>query len=461
MTMDLDYGRKRIVDVARGFRRARVLTARERWPRERLAALQLERIDALVRDAIARSPFYRERLGPHVGRASVELAALPVLDKATMMERFDELVTDPRLRREALLEHLEDADGDELLDGEFRVMATSGSSGRKGLYVYDRSAWIDTVVAPFLRINAIIGVRPQLPRLRVAAIGGGAPTHMTRRGAATFSLGLHRLLSLPVTMPVDEMAAALEAHRPEYMTGFASRIALLADERLAGRLRIAPRVVQTSSELCTPEMRARIQAAFGVAPFNFFATTEGLWGSSCAHGSGVHLFEDVVAVENVDADGRSVSDGERGAKLLVTNLVNRTQPLIRFEVSDIVSFDPEPCPCGRTLRRLRTVQGRAEDVLRLCGRDGPVEVHPLHFSLLTSDRDVREFQVVQDRDRVRLRVVLHADAAAEAARERLRERVAARLAEAGVHAPRVDVEPCATIERPPSGKLKLVVADGG
>jgi phenylacetate-CoA ligase len=233
MTMDLDYDRKRIVDVARGFRRARVLTARERWPRERLAALQRERIDALVRDAIARSPFYRERLGPHVGRAPVELAALPVLDKATMMERFDELVTDPRLRREALLEHLEDADGDELLDGEFRVMATSGSSGRKGLYVYDRSAWIDTVVAPFLRINAIIGVRPQLPRLRVAAIGGGAPTHMTRRGAATFSLGLHRLLSLPVTMPVDEMAAALEAHRPEYMTGFASRIALLADEQLA------------------------------------------------------------------------------------------------------------------------------------------------------------------------------------------------------------------------------------
>jgi phenylacetate-coenzyme A ligase PaaK-like adenylate-forming protein len=59
-------------------------------------------------------------------------------------------------------------------------------------------------------------------------------------------------------------------------------------------------------------MRARIEVAFGVAPFNFYATTEGLWGSSCAHGSGVHLFEDVVAVENVDVDGRPVPTASAG-----------------------------------------------------------------------------------------------------------------------------------------------------
>ena len=55
-----------------------------------------------------------------------------------MMERFDDLVTDRRLRRDALLEWIETRTRDELFDGRYRVMTTSGSSGRKGLFVYDQ-----------------------------------------------------------------------------------------------------------------------------------------------------------------------------------------------------------------------------------------------------------------------------------------------------------------------------------
>ena len=86
----------------------------------------------------------------------------------------------------------------------------------------------------------------------------------------------------------------------------------------------------------------------------------------------------------------------------MTNLFNPVQPLIRFEVTDLVAVDPEPCPCGRTLMRLRSLEGRAEEVLRL----GGVTVHPLQFALVTADPDVREFQVVQEGDALRLRVAL-------------------------------------------------------
>ena len=184
----------------------------------------------------------------------------------------------------------------------------------------------------------------------------------------------------------------------------------------------------------------------------------GSGAGSCDEHAGVHLFEDVTVVENVDEDGRPVPDGERGAKLLVTSLVNRVHPLVRLELRDVVTIDPEPCPCGRTLRRLRVHDGRADDVLRLPGRDGEVVVHPLAFAMVTADRAVREFQVVQSGDRLRLRVRLLDGAREDEVAERLRTRVGDRLAALGVARPHVDVEACDAVERR-GGKVRLVVAD--
>ena len=83
-------------------------------------------------------------------------------------------------------------------------------------------------------------------------------------------------------------------------------------------------------------MRARLEEAFGVRPYNFYATTEGLYGHECPEGS-MHLFDDMCIVENVDEEDRPVPAGEVGARLLVTNLFNHALPLIRFEVSDLVA----------------------------------------------------------------------------------------------------------------------------
>ena len=160
----------------------------------------------------------------------------------------------------------------------------------------------------------------------------------------------------------------------------------LADEQHAGRLRMSPRILVTSAELRTPQMTHRLVEAFGVHPFNVFACTEGLFGSECEHHQGIHLLEDTTLVENVDPDGQPVPAGEPGARLLVTNLYNLVQPLLRLEVTDLVTLDPDPCPCGRILARMNTIHGRSDDILSLPARDGsPVAIHPLHFALLSRD----------------------------------------------------------------------------
>jgi phenylacetate-CoA ligase len=290
----------------------------------------------------------------------------------------------------------------------YRVMATSGSSGGKGLYTYDRAAWVE-LLAQFLRYSDWAGSRPRLPRLRVAAIGGGSPTHMTQRIAASTDVGVHRLLRLPVTLPLPRLVEQLNAFGPDFINVYPSMGALLAGEQLAGRLDLRLRGMSTSSEPLTREVRARLDRAFGVRPLNLYGTTEGLWGCECEAGS-LHLFDDMCLVENVDATGRPAPDGERGERLLITNLFNRVQPLIRFELTDAVTVEP-----------------------------------------------VREFQVVQNGECLRLRVALRPQA--NGASERLQASLVERLRDAGVRRPAVEVEMVERLERSPAGKLRMVIAE--
>jgi putative adenylate-forming enzyme len=456
--MRLAYHRRRLADFIGAAKEARIGDERAHWPRERLRAYQQERLDGLVRHAIAESPFYRERFAGLVGSGPVELERLPVLEKAEMMERFDELVTDRRLRRDELLAWVERMDRDDLYLDEFRVMATSGSSGRKGLFVFDQPGW-QTIVSFSIRQSRNLGMTPRLPRRRFAMVGGAAVTHMSRQSAASLGVGIHRTTGLPLTMPVDRMVAALNDFQPHFMNVYPSIGVRLADEQLAGRLRLSLTGLSTSSELCPPEVRDRLEEAFGTRPVDLYATTEGLWGFQCERRDGYHLAEDVTLFENVDADNRPVPPGEPGAKLLVTNLSNRVQPVIRLELPDVLTVDSEPCPCGSSLAHVRSIEGRTDDVLSLPGRaGGDVAVLPIEFGVVARDRDVREFQVVQEGDRLRLRLVAREGAGAEA-NDRIREAVGRRLAELGVADPRVTVEATDELPRSAGGKLQIVVAD--
>ncbi len=443
----MGYRIKRIQDFANGVRQSKLLLERERWPRERLERFQLRRLEELGQYAAARSPFWRERLPG--GRLKLE--GVPPLSKAELMDRFDDLVTDRRLRRDDLLEHLAQAEDDALHLDEYRVMASSGSSGSKALFVYDRAAW-SGILAMFFRRSDWTGARPRVPRLRLAALGGAAPTHMSRRCACSLDIGVHRLLTLAVTQPLPELVARLNDFQPHHLNAYPSAAALLANEQEAGRLSIAPEALFTNSEPLTPELRGRLERIFAVRPYDFYATTEGLYGHDCPSGS-MHLFDDMCIVENVDEEGRSVPAGETGARLLVTNLFNRTQPLIRFEVSDLVSVDPEPCRCGRSLMRLRSLEGRAEEILQI----GGTAVHPLEFAVITSDPGVREFQVVQRGQTLLLRLALREDA--EDAPARIRARVTSRLEELGVLRPSVEVDTVEEIERSTGGKLQIIFPD--
>src|SRR5262249_12259802 len=166
--------------------------------------------------------------------------------------------------------------------GEYTALASGGSSGQRGVFVFDSEA----VVGFFLSIT-----RPLMARLRA---GGGAPpaglpiafvaaacaVHATGSASAWTAGGqlpLH-FLPVPATLPVPEIVARLNALQAPGLTGYPSMLARLAAERHAGRLRIAPMSVTTSGETLTPELRAAIATAFCAPVVDTFASSEGLVG---------------------------------------------------------------------------------------------------------------------------------------------------------------------------------------
>ncbi|MBK8997631.1 MAG: phenylacetate--CoA ligase family protein [Myxococcales bacterium] len=431
--------------------------ARTLLPRPELEALQRRRLRELVEHAKAHSKFYRDLYGT----SELELGALPVVTKDMMMASFDDFVTDPRLRLDALLSHVQRVEGDERYQGEFRVMASSGSSGRSAVYVYDRAAWRELVAAS-LRMGTMGGLAPRLPRrTRIATVAAPNGKHMTFRGGASMDIGLYRTRRFSVLSPLSEIARGLDEYQPDFLFGYPSALARLAEEQLDGRLHIAPRAVTTSSEVRTPEMTERMQRAWGVTPFNCLGLTEtGITAMDCVEHRGLHLFEDLCIYEVVDADNRPVPSGHPGAKVLVTNLYNRVQPIIRFEVSDLVTVEDDPCPCGRTLRRIVSLDGRSDDILELPGPSGPVRVFPFTLrSALGKEESVVEYRITQDQAGLTVEVVLGQSAPHDAA-ARVEQALASALAGEGARAT-VRVLPVPAIPRETgAGKLKHVRALG-
>jgi phenylacetate-CoA ligase len=375
--------------------RLRVLRQRDRWTRQELEAYQATALRRLRDYAYANSPFYRQF---HQGMAGRPLHELPVLTKAMVMEHFDDLVTDRAIHLKDVETHLAQLQDDGQFLGRYWVNTTSGSTGRRGIFLFNRSEWT-SVLASFARAHEWAGAEISLSHsMKMASVASTTPWHMSARVAATLRSRWMPALRLAASEPVESIVLQLNEWQPDMLVSYASMARILADEQSAGRLHIHPHLVFTSSEVLTEETRRRAEQAWNQRLFNQYATTEtaGL-AAECLEHAGLHLLEDLVIAEVVDKDNRPVSPGVFGDKVLVTVLFNRTQPLIRYELSDSVQMAPQACPCGRPHALVGGIQGRMEDVLRLpAAAGGEVAVQPLVFHRVMDAVPAGGWQVMQD-----------------------------------------------------------------
>jgi phenylacetate-CoA ligase len=429
------------------------MIARDCWSREEMRRYQRERLREIVEHAVAHSPYYREMIGG-IADGRFELQSLPVLTKSTLMDEFDRIVTDRCLRRADVERHMAGEEAAKPLAGQYHVVATSGTTGQRGIVVYYQPAW-DVAVASMLRALALQGTTASM---RVVGIGAPTPLHMTNRLFAELRTRQGYVPRLAVTTPLREIVESLNAYQPEVIITYPSFIRRLAEEQETGRLRIAPRVLSSCAEALTQDVRALADCTWGATVLNVYATTEmGLIGVECPSACGLHVVEDLLTLEVVDEHNRPVPDGTPGCKVLLTNLFNRTLPLIRYEISDIARVAQDPCPCGRAHLRLAAVEGRQEDVVSLPGRNGgTVDVHALLLGeTLLRLPEIRQYQVSTHPNGLAVRIVVQDGATRAHVVAAARSAIAAELDELGATVVSLDIEPVDNIGRVGTGaKLK-------
>ncbi len=411
--MTVSYRLQQICDVARAVAVSCRLAMHDHWTRDHVLREQQRRLRALLRYAMAHSDFYRTLYRGIPLDGDIRLADLPTIDKRVMMANFDRIVTDTRLRRTDLEAHLAGLTQDAYHLGEYRVLTTAGTSGLRGMFVFNRREW-SIELANALRWHRFMRVRPgPLKRVKISALGADRPLHVSARLTESADVGIFKFQRLPVTVPLADLVGALNAFQPEVLLCYPSVAALLALEQSAGRLAIRPRVVSTHSERLTGEMASRIERAWATRPFDHYGLTEiSTVAAECAQHRGLHLLDDLFIAEVVDDAYRPVAPGVMGTRLLLTNLYNFSQPLIRYEVSDMLALSDESCPCARPFPLIAQIGGRSEETLWLEGLSGGAVAVPsvVVCELLEEFSELAEFQIHRVEGTVKVEAVLRADA---------------------------------------------------
>jgi phenylacetate-CoA ligase len=431
------------------------LRKHENWSRSQLETYQTEGLRDLRQYAYERSPFYQKF---HKGLTKRPLHELPVLTKAMMMEHFDELVTDRTLHLEEVRSYASQAEAGQRYKNHYWVNATSGSTGHPGFFLFDDAEWT-AVLASFARSQEWSGISINLTkRQRMATVASISPWHMSSQVAATVKSWWRPSLRVPASQPLSKTVEELNAWQPEVVVSYASMSGILAEEQHAHRLHIQPKVVYTASEILTPQTRKRIKEAWGIKPFNQYVATEAASiaaeHQSCRH---MHFLEDLVITEIVDEKYRPVPPGEYGAKILVTTLFSRTQPLIRYEISDSVRVSAEPHNCGLPFAVLESIQGRVEDSLTLpAASGGQVLIRPLVINRIMDIVPVSGWQVIQQADNGL--VVLLTSARNGLTDDTLVNQISNSLTQEGAQAPYIRIEHVSEIPKTAAGKAPLIKA---
>jgi phenylacetate-CoA ligase len=325
-------------------------------PPEQLKGLQLRRLRALLEHAYQTSPFYRRRfdaagLRPRSVNSLDDLSALPPLEKHEIQEHRDDLIADGWPTHDRIPNQ------------------TGGSTGTPVSFLLDNDRRRSRAAAT-IRHNRWAGWDIGD---KVAVLWGAPrdrPAH-SFRGWLRNAL-IERQLFLDTGHVTEDRLAefqrTLHRYRPRIVLAYARSATMFARYLQAQGLTVPPpRALVTSAEVLGPDDRALLESTFGCRVFNRYGCREvSVIASECEQHQGLHTMAEGLYVEVVCGD-RPAAPGETGA-ILVTDLLNRAMPLIRYRIGDLGSWEPGDCPCGRGLPRLRSVAGRVTDFL--VGADG-------------------------------------------------------------------------------------------
>jgi phenylacetate-coenzyme A ligase PaaK-like adenylate-forming protein len=299
--------------------------------------------------------------------ANVTVRDLPLVTKNTLMENFDAVVTDSRLRKTVLEKWLQNNhDPRQNFHDNFVVVHSSGSSGNIGIFVYDLATWqlANSVLASHLPALVNNGERKTRFAFYLASHGhfAGVSTAVRMRP------DVNEWLILSVLEPVENVVAQLNNFQPHQLGGYSSVVATLAELELKGKLHIQPQRIIVSGDKLTSSMGHTIYEAWRAPIYDVYSASEATWiALKESEQDQMVVLDELNIVEVLTDKNEPATLGGEG-RVIVTNLYNCILPILRYELGDHVVLGLEQSKAPFTT--IRDIRGRASTALPVILNDG-------------------------------------------------------------------------------------------
>lgn len=354
-------------------------------PKRQLQTLQLQRLIATVERVYAAIEMFRQRMeGRNVTPADIKSLAdirkLPFSQKADLRDAYPfGLFASP-------------------MNEIVRLHASSGTTGKPVVVAYtkeDIEIWTSVLVRSFASCGLHSGDIIQ-NAYAYGLFTGGLGVHYGAEGLGatvvpTSGGNTDRQISVMVDFGVSAICCT-----PSYFLHLVER----AQELGLDTRNLPLRVGIFGAEPWSESLRERIQQESGIKAYDIYGLSEVIGPGAaieCEHQQGLHIFEDHFFPEIVDPKtGEVLPEGEEG-ELVITTLSKKAMPVIRYRTRDITSIIPEPCPCGRTIRRLNRISLRTDDMLIVRG----VNIYPsqVEEALLSVKGTLPHYQIILQREK--------------------------------------------------------------
>lgn len=351
--------------------------------RDKLENYQRDKVSKHLKWVMKNSPFYADYLKNY---DLSNISSLPKINKTIMMDNFNQLNTVGITKEEAFEIAFKSEDSRDFSPtiNDITVGLSSGTSGNRGLFLVspqERAAWAGTILAKLLPHSLFFGQ----PHKIAFFLRANSNLYSTvNKGKLKFNF--FDLLS-----PLENHIIELNNYQPTILVAPASMLRMLSVAFQNGSLKINPKKIISVAEVLEPLDKMFIENTFQTTLHQVYQCTEGFLASTCEKGN-LHLNEDLVYIEK-----EFVSENK--FMPIITDFSRFTQPIIRYELNDILTLSSTPCSCGSHFTTIEQIEGRSDDVFYLPSttEDKLVPVFPdfIRKVIMKSSDCILEYQVKQ------------------------------------------------------------------
>ncbi len=411
------------------------------WDSKTLKSHQEERVRKILSFARENSPYYKKLIFP-----DSSLIDIPLMNKSVMMENFDTINTVGVKKDELIKFHIEQekAGSINLYKNTYSIGLSSGTSGSRGLTILGEE---ERDLYGCL-IWARNGIPENIKKYRILfALRTNNPSYMEPR-----SFGA-KMVYVDYTHPPEKLIDLINSRKLNIISGPPFLLSMLGSLQFKITHKIDALI--SYAEVLDKKNKQYLEKVFGVPVVQIYQGSEGFIGSTCRHGK-LHLNEDTVLVEldKLDSAGNA-------SKVILTDLYRTSQPMIRYELNDVLEISTEPCTCGSVFRVIKVIHGRADDLFILNSSETSTRyLFPdyVRRSINQASEDIIEYQAIQHSlDLVEIRLVLKPDSQKNIIEDKIRDNLIRRASRAGGRLGQIEFSNIKPEVNPNSKKLIRII----